>query len=542
MNMITIQLYKQLFLAVFVFLSVTIYGQEQYQVQSAIDSTSIEIGSVINYAIQVQGNRDKLVVFPDNKSFSPLEVIKALKVDTLDEGGRYRLLKQYALTQFDTGHYTIPKQKVIIGDKSFFTDSLKVEVRDVLLDSLKIEPIKGIMPVEDLSETNWVKIIYWILGILFVAALVAFLIWKFAKDKPIPESELPAYDRAKLALSRFDGKALLEENKYKEFYSKLTDAAKGYLDEDVSENALESTTDELIETLKELSKKGKIRLKKETILQFEKTLQTADFAKFAAINPSLETAKTDKQFITAFIDAVEKGKPELSEEEKLQNEAYRLEQEKKRKRQRKKMIAWVTAGVILIGGLTYLGSVKAGAVLDLIYSRSTNGWLKKDWFTSSYGVPSISVSSPDVLERRQVEIPKEQQQMILGNQVYAFGGVAQKFYALLNTISFRQKIEVTPEQATAAIPQLLAQYKPENLTQSNEEIEIAGGVKGTKVSGDFEVTVPTINVKIILDYTAFVFTEKDGAQIVFVAYEKNDKAAKKVADRMLNSVKFNSSK
>ncbi len=513
------------------------------QVQSAVDSTSIEIGSVINYAIQVQDNKDKLIVFPDHKSFSPLEVIKASKIDTLDEGGRYRLLKQYALTQFDTGHYTIPKQKVLIGDKSFYTDSLEVEVRDVLIDSLKIEPIKGIMPVEDLSETNWAKIAYWILGILLVAALVGFILWKILKKKPLPESELPAYDRAKLALGRVNGNSLLQENKYKEFYSKLTDVAKSYLDEDVADNALESTTEELIATLQELSKRGKIRLKKETILQFEKTLQTADFAKFAAINPSLETAKNDKEFITAFIDVVEKAKPELTEEEKLQNEEYRKEKEAKRRKKRNLILTWVTVGVFLVGGLTYLASTKVGAFLDLVYSRSTNGWLMKDWFTSSYGVPSISISSPDVLERKQVELPPQQQQMIVGNQLYTFGGIEQKFYALLNTVSFRQEVDISEEQMAAQlIPQMLAKFKPENITQETKEIEISGGIKGTKVQGKFDVIVPVVNLTLTFNYSALLFTENDGVQVVFVGYDKEDKAAKEVADRMLKSVKFNSGK
>ena len=34
------------------------------------------------------------------------------------------LIKKYGLTQFDSGRYTIPKQKVLIGDKEFYTDSL----------------------------------------------------------------------------------------------------------------------------------------------------------------------------------------------------------------------------------------------------------------------------------------------------------------------------------------------------------------------------------------------------------------------------------
>ncbi len=542
MGKITVQSFRKLFLII-AFTNVgLVSAQEQYQIQSAIDSTSIEIGSVINYAIQVQDNKDKLVVFPDDKSFSPLEVIKSFKIDTLDEGGKYRLLKQYALTQFDTGHYTIPKQRVIIGDKTLFTDSLQVEVRDVILDSLKLAPIKGIMPVEDLSETDWSKIIYWIIGVLLVAGLVAFLLWKYGKQKEIPESELPAYDRAKLALNRVDGNTLLAENKFKEFYSQLTDAAKSYLDEGIAENALESTTDELIENIEQLAKSGRLGLKKDKIAQFASMLQTADFAKFAAINPSLEAAKADKAFITSFIDEVENTKPELSEEEKLQNEAYRKEQEVKRKREKNSVIALVASSIVLWGVvlLFTFKDVQFGMIKDIIYSRSTNGWLKKDWFVSSYGVPSISISSPDVLERRQVKISQEQQQLILGNQMYTFGGIPERFFAQLNTISFRQQIDVSTEQIFETMPQLLAQFSPENITKNEEDVIAASSEKGKKFYGQLEVTQPETKIKVKLNYSTLIFTEDGGAQVFLILYEMNDSAAKKVADRMLDSVKFNS--
>jgi len=211
------------------FLFAVSQAQEQFQVRSAIDSTSIEMGSVVNYAIQVDENKDKLVVFPEGDSFSPLEVIKSFKIDTLDEGGRYRLLKQYALTQFDSGHYTIPRQKIVIGNKTFFTDSLKVEVRDIVVDTSKqkLYPIKGLQAVEDLSETNWWRIVYWILGILALIGLVAFLYWKFGGKKKLKEEDLPAYDQAVLALKRIEIDSLIEAKAYKKLYSQLTDVAKG---------------------------------------------------------------------------------------------------------------------------------------------------------------------------------------------------------------------------------------------------------------------------------------------------------------------------
>jgi len=285
-----------MFSILFFLISTFSFAQEQFQVRSAIDSTSIEMGSVVNYAIQVEENKDKLVVFPEGDSFSPLEVIKSFKIDTLDEGGRYRLLKQYALTQFDSGHYTIPRQKIVIGSKTFYTDSLAVEVRDIVVDTSKqkLYPIKGLQAVEDLSETNWWRVIYWVLGILVLIGLVAFLYWKFGGKKKFKEEDLPAYDQAVLALKRIEVDSLIEAKAYKKLYSQLTDVAKGYLDKEISENALESTTDEVVASLQQMMKKGKLSIKQSVLDDFKRTLQTADFAKFAAINPSEEVAKKDK--------------------------------------------------------------------------------------------------------------------------------------------------------------------------------------------------------------------------------------------------------
>ena len=89
-------------------------------------------------------------------------MIESFKIDTLEEGNRYRILKQYALTNFDPGSYTIPKQKVQVGSKTFYTDSLQVEFRDVVVDTSKVKlyDIKGLMSVEEMKETNWTCLLY----------------------------------------------------------------------------------------------------------------------------------------------------------------------------------------------------------------------------------------------------------------------------------------------------------------------------------------------------------------------------------------------
>lgn len=529
------------FLIVFSAIITSVSAQEQFQVRSAIDSTSIEMGSVANFAIQVEENRDKLVVFPEIESFSPLEVIKSFDIDTLEEGGRYRLLKQYALTQFDSGHYTIPRQKVVIGNKTFYTDSLKLEVRDIVVDTSKqkLYPIKGLQKVEDISETNWKLIIYWVIGILILIAVVAILYWKFGGKKKLKEEDLPAYDQAILALNRVEVETLLENNKYKDLYSQLTDIAKGYLDKEIAEDALESTTDEVVATLKLLMKKGRLSIKQSTLEAFENTLKTADFAKFAAINPSRETAMNDKQFISEFIEAVEQGKPELTEEEKLQNEAYRLEQERKQKE--RKQLRTVVAGIaaLVVGLFTFVAVTNFDDALDFVLKRTGNTLLRKNWISSTYGVPGVQVTTPEVLTRRPLKLEGQQQQMFVGNQLYTFGDLKEEFYLLVNTMTFRQDAGFTLEQSGQFVSQFLtSNLQAKNIEVKDKDFQTVNGTKGKEVYGKATVTIPETEMELNLSYTILVFNENNGIQNIAIFYDSDDSSSYKVMERIINSVEI----
>ena len=87
------------------------------QVTSSIDSTAIKIGEQITYKIQIETDSTQFVVFPEGQTFLPLEMIESYPIDTTKHDVKFRLIKKYGLTQFDSGVYFIPRQKIIIGDK-----------------------------------------------------------------------------------------------------------------------------------------------------------------------------------------------------------------------------------------------------------------------------------------------------------------------------------------------------------------------------------------------------------------------------------------
>src|SRR5690606_11440739 len=122
---------------------------------------------------------------------------------------------------------------------------------------------------------------------LIILGLLLWLILKLKKKKAAEKEELPPFEKAMNSLTELDNEHLLEEREVKTYYSKLTDAARRYLDEQVDEHALESTTDELIARLKMLKDSGKLNISQQTIDDFEKILKRADLAKFARSKPDV---------------------------------------------------------------------------------------------------------------------------------------------------------------------------------------------------------------------------------------------------------------
>ena len=118
----------------------------------------------------------------------------------------------------------------------------------------------------------------------------------------------------------------------KEFYSELTFILRKYLNEKVYDQALESTTEELIVSLNILKDAKEILINKETIENIQGTLQRADLVKFAKSKPDFEIARMDKHVIDKEIDHVKAALPEPNEEELLKDLAYQKELEQKRKR------------------------------------------------------------------------------------------------------------------------------------------------------------------------------------------------------------------
>ncbi|AUP81625.1 hypothetical protein C1H87_13385 [Flavivirga eckloniae] len=512
------------------------------QVTSAVDSTSIKIGEQITYHIQVETDTTSLVVFPEGQTFTPLEMIESYEIDTLKKNDKYNLIKKYGLTQFDSGAYTIPRQKIIVGDKTFFTDSLKVEVRNIVVDTTK-QGLYDIKPIIDVKKpsSNWWK---YVLITLLIIGIVAFLLfWFIWRKKPLTEEEqialLPPYDRAKMALKKLDESHYLEHEELKEYYSELTGIIRKYLDEKVYDHSLESTTDELISRLRLLKEGNQIDLSPETIKNIESILKRADLVKFAKSAPDIALAELDRNTIDNEIDHVKEVLPEPTEEEKLLDEKYREELE--RKKTRKKIIITVAISLFLIIA-TFVGfSIKFGFnyVKDTIIGHESIELLEGDWVTSDYGVPPITLSTPKVLKRIDSGIPEELAQQVEVT-MFGYGSLIDKFNIVVATSKYKNLGEnkIDLQNAIDGNFKTLEASGAQNIITKNDKFVTPNGAEGLKVYGTLEMPVPKSDKVEKGKYTILAFTSENVVQQALLFWREHDVYADQIVERILNSIEL----
>lgn len=517
------------------------------QVTSSVDSTSIKIGEEIKYSIQVEADSTDVVTFPEGQTFLPLEVIESYKIDTTYEQATYRLIKKYGLTQFDSGTYTIPQQKVIIGNKTFGTDSVIVEVRDVPVDTTK-QKMFDIKPAIEVDKPpfNFKKLLFWLIPIVLVLLIVGYILFRRKKLKDAKEEQLPPYEEAITALHTLDNSTYLKENKPKEYYSQLTEIVKRYLDREVDDTALESTSDELIARLQLHKDSGNFEFSSETIRRLDAILKRADLVKFAKMYQAEGQASSDRKTIEEIINETKEVIPEPTEEELQQNAEY-LEAQRK-KRQRKK---WALGGVAVLVGLilagVIYGSLKGFTNLkDTVLGNEIRELAESRWIKSEYGNPAVIIETPEVLIRTDIEVPESNSMRVESASVFTEGELTDPLYVWVNTTVYKEQPQLQG-QANTDLEGLmddaltnLEKRGAKNLLVKRESFETQKGITGLKAYGKFNVQVSDNKVlKNSSSYELLLFAQKGGVQQVLVVYQEDDgRYAEDVKDRIINSVEL----
>ena len=512
----------------------------QAQVTSSIDTTQIRVGEEIIYSIQVEADSTALVLFPEGQSFNPLEVIESYNIDTTRLQDKIRLIKKYGLTQFDSGNYTLPPQRIVINNKPFNTDSVNVEVANVVVDTTK-QKMFHIKPAFEVEAPgfDFEKLFYWIIPIFLIMGVVAFLFFRRRKRKKEElAKQLPPYEEAIKALKELDHSHFLENDNSKRYYSSLTEILKRYIGREVDDTALESTSNELIERLILHKDAGSFNFDTETINKIDKILKRADLIKFAKMKEQEGQAKVDRTVVEDIINETKEIIPEPAEEELLKNQLYLEGLRKKQLKIKRIKIALAAFASIIIAAVIF-GSIKGFDELkDKTLGNEIRSLSEGRWIKSEYGSPSISIETPKVLVRTVDSlVPKSA--VIKRKSIFIYGRINDPLYIRVSTVKFSQEQQLELESSLDMSLALLEKAGAKNLVVKRDDFETESGIKGIKANGDFHVQVSENKVlKKKSSYELLLFAQENGLQEVLVVYQDDGRFSEAIKDRIINSIEL----
>lgn len=535
--MIKTKLYTFLFLLA----AITTFGQQK-QVETSIDSTKIRIGSQFHLILKAKVDTAARVNFPEGKNFGQLEVLESYPVDTVKKDAMYELVKKYGLTQFDSGRYVIPRLPVVINNKTLQTDSLLVEVANIKVDTLKqkMYDIKDVMG----NESKSLLWLYILLGVLALAGLGFGIYWYIKKRKKQPKAETPVYatpiEKATALLQSLEKEELLQKGEVKDYYSKLTDIARIYIEEAIHVPAMESTTTELIEAMRVAVQRKKMRLSQETFEQLEKVLRTADLVKFAKSRPMDFEIVEDRSRIEKTIVTIDKSIPEEKEEDEQHTQQW-LEMQEKKKKEKKKKLIWLGVAGGLISGLIAVGFIIGFESLkDNVFGHPTKDLLEGEWIKSEYGNPGVVIETPKVLKRfdAEKELPKDAIAAIKEMQAFVYGSLLEDFYVAVSTMHYKEQKDVDLNTLFDGTAKLWEVEGAQNIIVKQETFSTANGTEGLRSYGTMTIPNKITDKKVKMYYEVLYFKQGGGLQQVTILHRDGDKSASEILERIKKSVEF----
>jgi hypothetical protein len=190
---------------------------------------------------------------------------------------------KFLITSFDSGVHIIPSIPFSLNEKdTLYTDPLPLGVFYPEVDTTS--SIKDIKPPIN-TPLNFAELLPFIgigFGAIILAGLIIYLYLRFRKKKPLftkQPQDLPAHLIAFAELDRLKNDKLWEKGKVKEFYIRLSDIIRRYLENRYTFRAMESVTDEILLDFRKVNQEDDV---KEMLTGI---LQTSDMVKFAKWDP-----------------------------------------------------------------------------------------------------------------------------------------------------------------------------------------------------------------------------------------------------------------
>jgi len=285
---------------------------QQVEVEGKVADTKVQVGKPFTLDLSLKVPYGWFVEWNDfaqDTLSEQIDILKRGNVErTADADSNVIVKQQLTLMTFDTGQIVLPSVGLKYA-KSFddpmrleaFTDPVRLYATTMAVDTtLAYKPI-----VEPLAAPITMKEVFpWILALL-LAILLGLGIWLFLKRRKTRVDEdgnvikgpvIPPYDKAVDELKRLREEKMWQSGKVKEYFSSLTDIAREYIEGQFGLNAVEMTTDDILDEIKPL------HFPKETYNKLKDTMEVADLVKFAKYSASTLESDTALGNMTDFVN------------------------------------------------------------------------------------------------------------------------------------------------------------------------------------------------------------------------------------------------
>ena len=327
-------------LSIFILLLVsTLQLMAQASVQAKIDPIEMMIGeqSVVTLTVQAVGDvKVEWPVLQPRQTIVPgVEVIQTRRVDD-----RTMLV---TLTSFDGNLYHLPPFKVKVNGKEVQSADLALKVVEVEVDTTQLNKFFGPKDVQDnpFLWSEWSPAFWLSVLMLVLIALGYYLYLRLRDNKPVIAHirivrRLLPHQKAMKEIEQIKADKMVTSENQKEYYTKLTDTLRKYIEERYGFSAMEMTSSEIISRLMADSDQQRLD-------ELRQLFTTADLVKFAKYSTQIN--ENDANLVSA-IDFINQTKLENQPVEEVQKpQLSEADQRSQKERRVLKSVIW---GIALI--------------------------------------------------------------------------------------------------------------------------------------------------------------------------------------------------
>ena len=309
----------------------------QVSVEARIDSIEMFVGQQVHVTLTANAQESAKVEFPQ---FQPTQYItpgvevlgsKELEKQELDNGFVARSMV-YTLTSFDDTLYYLPPMTVKIDGKPYASKSLALKVLTMEVDTVHADQFFGPKGVQDnpFQWSDW-RLPFWLSVLLLVLLVFCYYLYLRLRDnKPVIShirivKHLLPHQKAMKEIEQIKADKMVTSENSKEYYTKLTDTIRKYIEERYGFSAMEMTSSEIIAKLVEVQDEG-------ALSELRHLFLTADLVKFAKYSTLIN--ENDMNLVNAIefinqtklenVPVEETIKPQLTEEDQRSQKARRV--------------------------------------------------------------------------------------------------------------------------------------------------------------------------------------------------------------------------